>query len=124
MLPLQLCSVLVWASAAMLLTRSYRLYEFVYFLGIGGATQALLTPDAGIYGFPHYRWFQTFLAHILIISSAVYMTVVEHYRPTWKSFKRVVIGFNLYIAFVGDRQRAARQQLFVHRPQTGCSDAD
>lgn len=101
MLPLQLCSALVWASAAMLLTRSYRLYEFTYFLGIGGATQALLTPDAGIYGFPHYRWFQTFLSHILIVSSAVYMTAVERYRPTWASFKRVVICFNLYVAFVG-----------------------
>jgi len=101
MLPLQLCSVLVWASAAMLLTRSYRLYEFMYFLGIGGATQALLTPDAGIYGFPHYRWFQTFLAHILIVSSAVYMTAVERYRPTWKSLKRAIIGLNIYAAFVG-----------------------
>ena len=101
MLPLQLCSVLVWASAAMLLTRSYRLYELLYFLGIGGATQALLTPDAGIYGFPHYRWFQTFLAHILIVVSAVYMTAVEGYRPTWKSLKRTVVALNLYAAFVG-----------------------
>ncbi len=101
MLPLQLCSALVWTSAIMLLTRSYTLYEFIYFLGIGGATQALLTPDAGIYGFPHYRWFQTFSSHILIVCSAVYMTVVERYRPTWTSFKRTVIGFNLYMAFVG-----------------------
>ena len=101
MLPLQLCSVLVWTSATMLLTRSYRLYEFIYFLGIGGATQALLTPDAGIYGFPHYRWFQTFLSHILIVSSAVYMTAVERYRPTWKSLKRAVIALNIYAAFVG-----------------------
>ncbi|GAK52247.1 conserved hypothetical integral membrane protein [Candidatus Moduliflexus flocculans] len=101
MLPLHLCSALVWTSAIMLLTRSYRLYEFIYFLGIGGATQALLTPDAGIYGFPHYRWFQTFLAHILIVSSVVYMTAVERYRPTWKSLKRAIIALNIYAAFVG-----------------------
>ncbi|GAB4481644.1 MAG: hypothetical protein OHK0031_03670 [Anaerolineales bacterium] len=33
------------------------IYELLYFMGIGGALQALLTPDVGIYGFPHYRYF-------------------------------------------------------------------
>src|SRR5262245_19740769 len=61
MLPLNLCSLMVWFGALMLFTRSYRIYEFVYFLGIGGAIQALATPDLGIYGFPHFRFFQTFL---------------------------------------------------------------
>src|SRR5262245_40517135 len=60
MLPLHLCSLLVWLAAWMLMTKSYRIYEFVYFLGIGGAIQALATPDLGIYGFPHFRFFQTF----------------------------------------------------------------
>ena len=97
MLPLQLCSLMVWFSALMLLTRSYRIYEFVYFLGIGGAIQALATPDLGIYGFPHFRFFQTFLSHGLIIASALYMTVVENFRPTWKSVVRVVIWTNIYV---------------------------
>ena len=70
MLPLHLCSVLVWVSAYMLLTRTYAIYEFAYFLGIGGAIQALLTPDAGIYGFPHFRFFQTILSHGAIITVA------------------------------------------------------
>jgi uncharacterized membrane protein YwaF len=39
MLPLHLCSVMVFASAAMLVTQSYTLYELLYFLGIGAATQ-------------------------------------------------------------------------------------
>jgi len=26
-------------------------------MGIGGALQALLTPDLGLYGFPHFRFF-------------------------------------------------------------------
>jgi len=44
-------------SATMLVNGSYGLYEFVYLLGIAGASQALLTPDAGAYGFPHFRFF-------------------------------------------------------------------
>jgi hypothetical integral membrane protein (TIGR02206 family) len=101
MLPLHLCSVMVWASIVMLLTKKYRIYEFVYFLGIGGAAQALLTPEAGIYGFPHYRWFQTFIVHGLLVTAPIYMTLVERYRPYWKSLLRVVIATNIYMLFVG-----------------------
>ena len=58
MLPLQICSLLVWFGALMLVTKSQRIYEFMYLLGIGGAIQALATPDLGIYGYPHFRFFQ------------------------------------------------------------------
>ncbi len=96
MLPLQLCSAFVWLSGLMLLRRSYRLYELTYFLGIGGALQALLTPDLGPYGFPHFRFFQTFLSHGLIVTAAVYMTSVEGFRPTWKSMLRAAAWGNSY----------------------------
>jgi hypothetical integral membrane protein (TIGR02206 family) len=97
MLPLQVCSLLVWFGALMLVTRSYRIYEFMYFMGIGGAIQALATPDLGIYGYPHFRFFQTFISHGLIVTSAIYMTVVEGFRPTWKSMLRVALWMNLYL---------------------------
>lgn len=100
MLPLHLCSVMVWVSALMLVTKSYSIYEFCYFLGIGGAFQAVMTPDLGIYGFPHFRFFQTFISHGLIITSAVYMTVVEGYRPTWKSMLRVALWMNIYMVII------------------------
>jgi len=97
MLPLQVCSILVWLGAWMLVTKSYRIYEFQYLMGIGGAIQALMTPDLGIYGYPHFRFFQTFISHGLIVTSAIYMTVVEGYRPTWKSLLRVALWMNLYM---------------------------
>jgi len=101
MLPLHLCSVLVFVSAYMLIRRSYAIYEFAYFLGIGGAIQALLTPDAGIYGFPHFRFFQGFISHGGIVTAAIYMTVVEGYRPYWSSFWRVALWGNIYMIAVG-----------------------
>lgn len=100
MLPLHLCSLFVFLSAIMLLTRSYRIYEFAYFLGIGGALQALLTPDAGIYGFPHYRFFQTMLSHGLIVSASLYMTLAEGFRPTWRSLLKVALWGNVYMGVV------------------------
>ncbi len=100
MLPLHLCSVLVWAGAWMLITKSYRIYEFMYLMGIAGAIQALATPDLGIYGFPHFRFFQTFISHGLIVTSAIYMTAVEGFRPTWKSTLRVFVWINIYAVIV------------------------
>jgi len=100
MLPLHLCSLLVWTGAFMLVTKNYRVYEFMYFMGIGGAIQALATPGIGRYGFPHFVFFQYFLSHGLIITSAIYMTVVERFRPTWKSVLRVALWMNIYVVIV------------------------
>jgi hypothetical integral membrane protein (TIGR02206 family) len=100
MLPLQLCSILVWLGAWMLVTKSYRIYEFMYFMGIGGALQALATPDLAIYGFPHFRFFQTFISHGLIVTAAIFMTAVEGFRPTWKSMVRVFVWMNVYALII------------------------
>lgn len=97
MLPLHLCSITLWLTLYMLITKNYAVYEFVYFMGIGGAMQAILTPDANIYGFPHFRAFQTFIGHGLLVAVPIYMTIVEGYRPTLQSFKRVIIFTNLYM---------------------------
>ncbi len=100
MLPLYICSVFVWVNAIMLLTRNYTIFEFAYLLAIPTALQALLTPDAGQFGFPHYRFFQVMLSHGLIITSALYMAFVAGYRPTWSSVKKVLIYANIYGVFV------------------------
>jgi hypothetical integral membrane protein (TIGR02206 family) len=120
MLPLQVCSILVWLGALMLVTKNYRIYEFMYLMGIGGAVQALATPDLGIYGFPHFRFFQTFLSHGLIVTSAIYMTVVEGYRPTWKSILRVAIWMNLYMIPIYFLNNAIGSNYLMinHKPET------
>ncbi len=120
MLPLHLCSVFVFLSAYMLVTKSYSIYEYAYFLGIAGASQALLTPDAGIYGFPHFRAFQVMISHGAIITASVFMTLVEGYRPTWQSLKRVLIGGNIYMAviFVFNLLIGSNYLFIAHKPAT------
>jgi hypothetical integral membrane protein (TIGR02206 family) len=100
MLPLHLCAVMVYMSALMLLTKKEILYHYLYFLGIGAAIQALLTPDIGIWGFPHFRFFQSIIAHAAIVTAAMYMTLVEHYRPHFKDIGKIIIGMNIYMGFV------------------------
>jgi hypothetical integral membrane protein (TIGR02206 family) len=120
MLPLHLCSLLVFLSAYLLVTRSYAIYEFVYFLGIAGASQALLTPDAGVYGFPHFRFFQVIISHGAIITTAIYMSAVEGYRPTWSSIRKVLLGGNLYLLLVGliNWMLGSNYLFIAHKPET------
>jgi hypothetical integral membrane protein (TIGR02206 family) len=116
MLPLHLCSVLIFVSAFLLLTKNYRLYEFVYFLGLGGASQALLTPDAGPYGFPHFRFFQVFISHGAIFTTAVYMTLVERYRPRRRSLIRVLGSLHVYaLVVLGINALLGSNYLFITR---------
>ena len=100
MLPLHMCSVLIWLSGFMLIFKNYQIYEFVYFLGVGGGLQALLTPDVGIYNFPHFRFLQAFIGHGLLLTSGIYMTTVEGLRPTWRSVLRVIVISNIYMVII------------------------
>ena len=101
MLPLHMCSVMVWITAYTALTDNRALYDFTYFLGIGGALQALLTPaDVSMYDLPHYRSLQSLIAHGLLITLPIFMTVVEGYRPTFASFKRIFIWTNIYMVII------------------------
>jgi hypothetical integral membrane protein (TIGR02206 family) len=100
MLPLHLCSVLVWTCAYMLITKNRAIYEFAYLIGIAGALQAVLTPDLGLYDFPHFRYFQTFTSHGLLITCAIYMTVVEGFRPYARSLRNILVWGNVYLVCV------------------------
>jgi len=119
-LPLHVCSIMVFASAYMLITKNYRIYEFIYFFGIGAASQALLTPDAGPFGFPHIRFFFVIISHGAIVTSAIYMTVVEGFRPYWPSFARVALGGLAYMVVVYFINLALDSNyLFImHKPET------
>jgi hypothetical integral membrane protein (TIGR02206 family) len=99
-LPLELCSLTLFLSIAILLTDERRLYPLVYFAGIGGALQAIFTPNLG-YPFPHFRFFHFFIVHIAIILTALYMTWVRGYRPTWKSIAGTMVFLNVSAVVVG-----------------------
>jgi hypothetical integral membrane protein (TIGR02206 family) len=120
MLPLHLCSTLIWTAAVTLVTLNVTAYEFVYFMGIGGALQALLSPEAAGYGLPHYRAFETLTAHGLLIIAALYLTVVEGLRPTPRSIPRVVLGTMAYMVVVTGVNLAVggNYMYTLHKPAT------
>jgi len=99
-LPLHLCGVSIILAAVMLFKKNYPIFEITYFWGLGGAVQALLTPDLGPFSFPHLFFYQFFISHGLIVVSCVFMTVVEGFRPTPGSILKTVIITNIYAALV------------------------
>jgi hypothetical integral membrane protein (TIGR02206 family) len=90
MLPLWLCSVTSWTMPLLLIFRRKWYFEWAYFMGLIGASMALLTPDLMQYGFPHFRYIEFFTLHGAIIVAIVYMTAVEGFRPRWRSIPRAV----------------------------------
>lgn len=94
-LPLHLCSLTLLSCIVMLITKSYALFEFNYFAGIGGALQALLTPAAILSGFPHFTFYYFFIAHGGIIVSCLFMVWVYGYRPYLRSIGKTIIFLNL-----------------------------
>lgn len=100
MLPLHFCTISVWLSIVALVTLSRAVYEPLYFLGLGGATQALITPSLAPYGFPHVLAFQTYASHTGIVMAALFLTQIEGFRPTPQSLLRLILAVAAYVPVV------------------------
>lgn len=97
-LPLHMCGVSVILGTLMLWLRSFRVYEVVYFWGIGGVLAALLTPDLQD-GFPHPLFLLFFAGHGLALAAVMHATFVFGFRPTARSV-RIAIGATAVYALV------------------------
>ena len=94
-LPLHLCSIMVWVSIWGLMTRQRFIMALMYFFGIAGAIQAIITPDA-LYAFPHFRFLNTWFSHSLLVTAGFWVVFVEGYRPTLKDVRNCLIAIHVY----------------------------
>jgi hypothetical integral membrane protein (TIGR02206 family) len=94
-LPLHMCSIMIWVSIWGLITRKRFAMALMYFFGIAGAIQAIITPDA-IYAFPHLRFMNTWFSHSLLIISGFWVLFVEGYRPTLKDVRNCFIAVHAF----------------------------
>lgn len=99
-LPLGLCSISVWLSVFSLAIRSRAAYAPLYFLGLGGAAQAILTPNVAPYSFPHWLAVQSYVSHVGIVIATLYLTLIEGFRPTPQSLRRVILWVTAYVPAV------------------------
>ncbi|MFC0472589.1 TIGR02206 family membrane protein [Halalkalibacter kiskunsagensis] len=116
-LPLHLCTISLYLSMYMLAFKSYFVFEVVYFFGIGGALQAIITPDL-FYTFPHFRFFHFFIAHFAIILASLYMVWVEKFTVTLKSIIKSMLVLNTFaiIAFFINKVTGANYMFLSRKP--------
>ncbi|MFS0575016.1 TIGR02206 family membrane protein [Sporosarcina sp. 179-K 3D1 HS] len=98
-LPLELCSLTLLASILLLWTGNRHLFDFVFYAGIGGAIQAIVTPVLDL-SFPHFRYFHFFYTHLGIILTALYFVWMKGYRPTCKGIWKTMLVLNILLPFI------------------------
>jgi hypothetical integral membrane protein (TIGR02206 family) len=86
-LPLQLCDLACFASAAALWTRRPLLVELTWFWGLAGTANGLITPDVADQ-FPHFLYLQYFIAHGGIVLAACLLVIGLRISPRpWSSLR-------------------------------------
>jgi hypothetical integral membrane protein (TIGR02206 family) len=94
-LPLHLCDISVILVIVLMFWRKHRVFEVVYFWGVAGASQSILTPDLTV-GFPSVTWLCYFIAHCGIIIGILVSCWGLKMRVTFSSLLRSFLIANIY----------------------------
>jgi hypothetical integral membrane protein (TIGR02206 family) len=99
-LPFHMCSAMTYVMAYAFLTENRRLYPLVYLLGIAGAIQAIITPDAQQFGYPHFRFWDSMFSHAGLVLGGLWVVMVEGVRPTFRNLVETFVGLNVYALLI------------------------
>lgn len=118
-LPLHLCTISLLSSSYMLIKNSYNVFEIIYFFALGGALQAIITPEL-FYTFPHFRFFHYFIAHFAIILAVLYMVWVCKFTITFRSAFKSFFVLNVIAVFVFfvNKVTGANYMFLARKPAT------
>lgn len=100
-LPFHLCDIAAVLAGFALLTKRPLLCSLTFFWGLAATFQALLTPALGV-GFPSWPFIMFFIQHFAIVATALYLPLVEGWRPPepiWKGPLQAYVWSIVYILF-------------------------
>lgn len=89
-LPLQYCDIASIAGGLALWTRKQIWCEIVYFFGLAGTFQGLITP-ALLHDYPDMRFFAFFLLHSGVSITAFYVVTAMKHRPAPGAVARMML---------------------------------
>lgn len=123
-LQLNLCDLGIYLGLVVMITGHRKLYEVVYFWGLAGTLQALLTPDLER-GFPHPVWWMYFVSHGGVIVLICYATFAMGLRPRFDGVWRVFAITNLWALVAGTiNYFLGTNYLYLCQKPAGASLAD
>jgi len=99
-LPLHLCGLATFLAAVALVWRSQRVFDVLYFWGLAGGTQALVTPNLAA-GFPHPLYLSFFVGHGLVFVAVFYLLLTLGMRPYPRSFVTTALVTLPYMLAIG-----------------------
>lgn len=117
-LPLHFCDIAGVAAGLALLTRHQTACEVVYFLGLAGTLQGLLTPNLKV-DFPDPRFFVFFLLHGGVVVAALHVVTSMGHAPRPDALKRMLVFTLTYAAFTGliNAALGTNYAFLCHKPE-------
>ncbi len=99
-LPLNLCDLSLWMTVFTLLALHPWLFDAAWFVGIGGASMAVLTPElwAPFWSYPTMYFFT---AHGGVIAALIFLAWSGMARPRRRAFWRAMLVLHGWAALVG-----------------------
>lgn len=119
-LPLHLCDAAVVATVLACLRPTAAVFETCYLWGLGGALQALFTPDIED-GFPHYFFWQFFITHGGLVIVPAVLAFGAGRTPEKGALWRVLLRTNILAVMAGiaDWLTGANYMFLREPPPTG-----
>ena len=126
-LPIGVCTWAAIFSSYMVIGKSQRLFDIVYFWLLCGSAFALLTPTPLTYTGPtRFRYYQFWAEHTLGYVAIFYMIFVHGFRPTVRSVAKSYIALWCMVIFAYwvNRMIPGANYLYMARPEAAPSVLD
>lgn len=98
-LPLNPCDLGAFLCAYMLFTKSYKMFEVLYFWVLTGTLQAYITPNL-YFSWPHLEFLSFYIQHGGEILTILYFVFVLEYRLKFSSLVKSIAFLSGYSVFV------------------------
>jgi hypothetical integral membrane protein (TIGR02206 family) len=89
--PLRLTDLATAAAAYALWSQRHWPFALTYYWGLVLSAQALISPVLDSPDFPHYEFLAFWAIHLLVVWAAIYLTWGRRMRPSWRSYRFVVM---------------------------------
>lgn len=97
-LPLYPCRISSLMCIWLMLFWNEDVFNLLFFMGLPGATLALLMPDTWNLGFPNAMCIQFFAGHAAILMTVFYLIIKHRYRPSRQALMGAYKFCSLYLA--------------------------
>ena len=98
-LPLQLCAIGIYVAVVALLKKNQIAFELIFYWGLVGASQAILTPDSDLFELKiFFIYSQTY--HSALIFSVLWLVIKCNMRMQIEYILRVVLITNLVVVVI------------------------